>query len=43
MPIVRNEVDIRKFNPNIALPFELRPQDFQMAMQDVYDFFYRLD
>jgi hypothetical protein len=40
MPIVRNIVDVSKFNPNASLPFELRPQDFQMAMQDVYDFFY---
>lgn len=40
MTTVRNTVDIRRFNPNAALPFELRVQDFQMAMQDVYDFFY---
>jgi hypothetical protein len=40
MAIARNKVDVSKFNPNPALPFELRPQDFQMAMQDVYDFFY---
>ncbi len=40
MTIVRNTVDVNKFNPNATLPFELRPQDFQMAMQDVYDFFY---
>ena len=40
MAIIRNTVDVSKLNPNAALPFELRPQDFQMAMQDVYDFFY---
>ena len=40
MAIVRNTVDVSKFNPDAALPFELRPQDFQMAMQDVYDFLY---
>lgn len=40
MPIVRNSIDVGKFNPNAALPFELRVQDFQMAMQDVCDFFY---
>lgn len=40
MAIVRNTVDVSKFNPKAVLPFELRPQDFQMAMQDVYDFFY---
>jgi len=40
MTIVRNTVDVSKFNPEAVLPFELRPQDFQMAMQDVYDFFF---
>ena len=40
MTIVRNTVDLAGFNPNVVLPFELRPQDFQMAMQDVYDFFH---
>jgi hypothetical protein len=40
MAILRNTVDVSKFNPSAVLPFELRPQDFQMAMQDVYDFFY---
>lgn len=33
-------VDVTRFNPEAVLPFQLRPQDFQMAMQDVYDFFY---
>lgn len=40
MPIYRNRVDTRKFNPVSTLPFELRNEDFQSAMQDVYDFFY---
>lgn len=40
MPIERNTVDISKFNQELELPYELRRQDFQMAMQDVYDFFY---
>ena len=40
MAIKRNIVDVTKFNPGAVFPFELRPQDFQMAMQDVYDFFY---
>ncbi len=40
MAIVRNTVDPGKFNPLASLPYELRAQDFQMAMQDVYDFFY---
>lgn len=40
MPILRNNVDVAAFNAAAVLPFELRVQDFQMAMQDVYDFFY---
>jgi hypothetical protein len=38
--ISRNTVDGTKFNRDARLPYELRHQDFQMAMQDVYDFFY---
>jgi hypothetical protein len=40
MALVRNAVDIAKFNADAALPYQLRLQDFQMAMQDVYDFFH---
>lgn len=40
MPIVRNQVDVAKLNSEATLPYELRLEDFQMAMQDVYDFFY---
>lgn len=40
MPIVRNSVDGSRFNPDAVLPFELRLQDFQLALQDVYDFFF---
>jgi hypothetical protein len=40
MAIARNQVQVDKFNPNITMPYELRHQDFQMAMQDVYDFFF---
>jgi len=40
MAILRNAVDLTKFNPEATFPFQLRPQDFQMAMQDVYDFFF---
>jgi len=36
----RNIVDLRKFNSAAILPYELRFQDFEMAMQDVYDFFF---
>ena len=35
----RNNVDPGCFNPDIALPYELRLDDFRLAIQDVYDFF----
>ena len=40
MVIIRNTVDTSKFNKKLKPPYELRRQDFQMAMQDVYDFFF---
>jgi hypothetical protein len=40
MPIPRETVDLTKFNPRAVLPYELRLKDFEIAMQDVYDFFY---
>jgi hypothetical protein len=36
----RETVDGAAFNPDANLPFELRLKDFEIAMQDVYDFFY---
>lgn len=40
MPVLRNTIDLTKFNAAAKLPFQLRLQDFQAAMQDVYDFFF---
>ena len=40
MAIRRNTIDTSNFNKDVVLPYELRLEDFQMAMQDVYDFFY---
>lgn len=40
MPLEHNVVCRDKFNPAARLPYELRLQDFEMAMQDVYDFFF---
>lgn len=40
MPVTRNSVDGTKFNTNADLPFELRLKDFELATQDVYDFFF---
>lgn len=36
----REVVDPTKFNSDADLPYQLRREDFQMAMQDVYDFFF---
>jgi hypothetical protein len=38
--IPREVVDPTKFNPGAVLPFELRLKDFELSMQDVYDFFF---
>ena len=40
MTIRHNKVDETKFNGSAELPYELRLEDFRMAMQDIYDFFY---
>lgn len=40
MPLNRETVDPSKFNKSAALPFQLRLADFEIAIQDVYDFFY---
>ena len=36
----RNQVDNGAFNPEAVLPFQLRLKDFELAMQDIYDFFF---
>jgi len=36
----RNVVDVSRFNKEAILPYQLRLQDFEMAMQDIYDFFH---
>lgn len=38
--VARNNPDPTKFNSSAILPFQLRVKDFELAMQDVYDFFY---
>ena len=40
MPLQRQIVDPSKFNKTIILPYQLRLTDFELAMQDVYDFFH---
>lgn len=39
MPTGRNSLDPAKFNNAALLPYELRLEDFRLAVQDVYDFF----
>lgn len=38
--LVRNAVEASCFNSQAVLPFELRLKDVELAMQDVYDFFF---
>lgn len=40
VPVNKNIVDPSKLNGKAALPFQLRLKDFELAMQDVYDFFF---
>ena len=40
MPVARNTVDTSKFNLAGLLPYELRLKDYELAIQDVYDFFF---
>ena len=40
MPAERNRPKRENFNSNAQLPYELRLQDFEIAMQDVYDLFF---
>jgi hypothetical protein len=43
MSLHRNSINPRCFNDKALLPFELRLKDFDMAMQDIYDFFYDIN
>ena len=36
----REFVDDSKFNQSANLPYSLRLKDFELAMQDIYDFFF---
>src|SRR5450432_1613276 len=38
--LVHERVDQTRFNHQAALPYSLRLKDFEIAMQDVYDFFF---
>jgi len=40
VPIQRENLDPAKFNSAASLPYELRLEDFRLAVQDVYDFFH---
>jgi len=36
----RQKLDTARFNQSATLPYSLRLNDFEIAMQDVYDFFF---
>ncbi len=38
--LIHERIDRSKFNEGIELPYSLRLEDFAIAMQDVYDFFF---
>jgi hypothetical protein len=38
--LMHETVELKSFNTAAELPFELRLKDFEIAMQDVYDFFF---
>ena len=40
MPVTRNQTIASAFNKAAVLPYELRLEDFNLALQDVYDFFF---
>lgn len=40
LTISRNHIDSSAFNRDATLPFELRLKDFELAIQDIYDFFF---
>lgn len=40
MAVARNHPNPERFNRDLELPYQLRLRDFEMAMQDVYDFFH---
>lgn len=40
MPVTKNAVSAKKLNVKAVLPYQLRLKDFELSMQDVYDFFF---
>ena len=43
MPVTRSTPDPAKFNADAQLPFQLRIDDFRLAMQDIYDFLFQVN
>lgn len=43
MPHKKQVLDLTAFNPKATLPYSLRLKDFEIAMQDAYDFFYDMN
>lgn len=40
MPVIRQTIDSDRFNTDREYPYSLRVKDFEVAMQDVYDFLF---
>jgi hypothetical protein len=41
MPMIpKAQINRSAFNREVVLPFQLRIEDFELALQDIYDFFY---
>ena len=40
MPVRRNTTEAGEFNALATLPYELRVEDYRLALQDIYDFFF---
>lgn len=38
--ILKAQINRSAFNREVVLPFQLRIEDFELALQDIYDFFY---
>ncbi len=43
MPVERSRPKRENFTQNAQLPYELRIQDFEIAIQDAYDLFFDLN
>lgn len=43
VPIARSQPDATRFNPRVLLPYQLRLQDFDLAMRDLFDLLFDIN